>query len=154
MKLRRFFTTLSLSVLLLGCATTQEVTVTKSSIANPIKTIAQVRDAGNSPEMDGNLSIALQKNGLTVRQPLPQGIRQSSEVDTLVSYVDVWRWDIVMYMQSLTVKLSDAKTGDLLAIGQWSDSALHGFRDAKLVMEGLVAEMLQKVNSVRTTSAN
>ncbi len=88
------------------------------------------------------------KEGLSVRgKLLPAGTKTAKDVDALVSYVDVWRWDIVMYMKNLTVKFHDADTGDLLAIGEWSDSAFHGFRDAKLVMEGVVAEVLAKVRA-------
>jgi hypothetical protein len=50
-----------------------------------------------------------------------------------------------MYLKSLTVKIHDASTGNLLAIGQWSDSPLHGFRDPKVVMNDLITEILAKV---------
>ena len=97
--------------------------------------------------MDTNLEAAVTKNGLSLKAKLPAGTGKSKDADALISYVDVWRWDIVMYMKNLTVKLHDAESGDLLAIGEWSDSALHGFRDARLVMEGLVAEVLAKVKA-------
>jgi len=97
--------------------------------------------------MDTNLETAVAKEGLPLKAKLPAGTRTSKEVDALVSYVDVWRWDIIMYMKNLTVKIHDADTGDLLAIGEWSDSALHGFRDAKLVMNGLVAEVFAKIKA-------
>ena len=87
------------------------------------------------------------KEGLSVRGKLPAGTKTAKNVDALVSYVDVWRWDIVMYMKNLTIKVHDADSGYLLAIGEWSDSALHGFRDAKLVMQGLVSEVLAKIRA-------
>jgi hypothetical protein len=130
-----------------GCTTTQQVTLAKASIPKQFSTVAQVAADGNSPQMDTNLEAAMTKEGLTVRGRLPAGTKTAKDVDSLVSYVDVWRWDLVMYMKNLTVKLHDADSGDLLAIGEWSDSALHGFRDAKLVMEGLVAEVLAKVRA-------
>lgn len=99
--------------------------------------------------MNDNLAISLQGQGLTVKPTLPQGTAKSQEADALISYVDVWRWDLVMYLKNLTVKLHDAGTGDLLAIGQWSDSTLHGFRDSKAVMDGLVTEMLAKVRGTK-----
>lgn len=80
-----------------------------------------------------------------MKAKLPAGTTTSRGVDALVSYVDVWRWDIVMYMKNLTVKLHDAESGDLLAIGEWSNSPLHGFQDAKQVMETLVSEVMAKI---------
>jgi hypothetical protein len=143
---------LAMSMLTIGCATSQEITLGKVNHAKPIRSIAQVVDEGNSPQMNDNLAFALQKQGLTVKGTQPQGTTRSTETDALISYVDVWRWDIVMYLKSLTVKLHDATTGDLLAIGHWNDSALHGFRDSRLVMDGLVSELLTKVRGAEKTA--
>lgn len=150
--LRRIAPPLALC-LLVGCSTTQEITLAKSGPIKPITSVAQVAEDGNSAPMDSNLAGALQKEGLTVRPSLPKGTRSASDVDALISYVDVWRWDIVMYMKDLTVRLHDARSGDLLAMGQWSDSALHGFRDAKAVMESLVSELMAKVRDSKPGSA-
>jgi hypothetical protein len=97
--------------------------------------------------MNSNLESALQKAGVAVKASHPMGTRSGRDSDALISYVDVWRWDIAMYIKSLTVKLHDAETGDLVAIGQWNESPLHAWRDAKLVMENLVGEMFSKLRS-------
>jgi len=34
-----------------------------------------------------------------------------------------------MYLKALSIHLYDARSGDLLAIGEWKDSTLHGFRE-------------------------
>ncbi|MBL0420737.1 hypothetical protein JI739_10310 [Ramlibacter sp. AW1] len=130
---------LALASALGGCATRQDVMLAKAPTAR-IATVAQAPDEGNSPEMDGHLSAALLNQGLQIKAALAAGTRQSPQVDAVVSYVDVWRWDVVMYLQSLSVRVFDARTGDLLASGQWRDSALHGYRDARQVMDQLVAE--------------
>ena len=54
-----------------------------------------------------------------------------------------------MYLRSLSVRMYDAETGDLLVLGEWKNSAFHGFQDSKIVMQGLVSEMLTKL---RTTT--
>lgn len=130
---------------LTACSTTQQVTLAKTTLARPLQSVAQVADAGNSEQMDGHLQTALAAQKLSVQPKLPAGTTTAKGVDALVSYVDVWRWDLVMYLKNLTIRITDAETGDLIAMGQWSDSALHGFRDAKLVTEGLLGEMLAKV---------
>ena len=143
-----FITTLAIaSYLLVGCSTTQEVTLAKLAPSKKIVSVAQVADADNSTQMNGNLEAALQKEGLSLKAPLPLGTKKSADVDALVSYVDYWRWDLAMYMKNLTVNLYDAETGDLLVSGRWNDSTLHGFRDAKVIMQGLVSEMLAKLRA-------
>jgi len=133
--------------LLAGCSTTQEIVLAKATPTKNVTTVAQVPDADNSPQMNGNLEAALQKEGLSLKAPLPAGTRKSNEVDAIVSYVDVWRWDLVMYLKGLTVRLYDAETGDLLVTGQWSDSQLHAFRDAKVAMQDVVSGMLEKLRA-------
>ena len=117
--------------------------------ANPpkITSVAIVPAAGDSPAMNANVEAALVEHGLQVKAPLPGGTRRSQEVDATVSYVDVWRWDVSMYLKSISIRLFDAKTGDLLATGQWNDSDLHGFRDAKETVSELIGEMLAKLRA-------
>lgn len=131
-----------------GCSTTQEVTLAKASYTKNLVSVAQVAEEGNSAQMDGNLAAALAKEGLSLRTRLPAGTTRSKDVDALVSYIDVWRWDLVMFMKSLTVRLNDAETGDLLAIGKWSESAFHQFRGesgVQAVMEKVVADVMTRL---------
>jgi len=136
-------------VVMTGCATRQEVLLAKAQPTKTVATVARVPDEGNSSTMDLHLEQALVAEGLQVRGALPAGTRKSGEVDAIVSYVDVWRWDLVMYLHSLNVKIFDAASGDLLVTGQWRDSAFHGFRDAKLVTQQLVSELLAKLRAAK-----
>lgn len=130
------------AVLASGCSTSQQVRLAKMSPHPPITTVAQAPQDGNSAAMDKYLADALRDEGVSVRAPLAAGARSSADVDAVVSYVDVWRWDMAMYMKSLSVQMYDARTGDLLVTGDWSDSAMHGFRDAKEAVRCVVAEMM------------
>ena len=132
---------------LVGCATTQEVTLAKSAPTKPIVTIAQVPKADNSEDMDAHLAAALLKEGMTLEARLPAGTRKSARVDAIVSYSDVWRWDVAMYLKSLSIQIHDAQSGLLLASGEWKESALHGFRDAGEVVRNLVHEVFAKLNA-------
>jgi hypothetical protein len=165
MNLVRTFLLVSI-ICLSACSTTQEVTLAESRLEGKIATVAIVHQEGNSAAMDRNLLAALQKQGLVVRSNLPKAseedlsaksaeaktktARKSKEldgVDALVDYADVWRWDIVGYVKSLTLRVHDAKSGNLLATGSWTDSALHRYLDAKTVVEGLVSETFAKLGS-------
>lgn len=136
----------TIALLLGGCSTSSNVQLAKLN-PPPIVTIAQKPDAGNSPEMDAFLHSALVKEGYTVRAPLREGTRTSDEVDAIVSYVDVWRWDIVMYLQSIAIKMFDARTGDLLVTADWKNSAMHGYHGDGEIVGELVGEMSGKLKA-------
>ena len=128
-----------------GCATSQNVTLTQSSPFKPITTAALVPQDGNSSVMDTNLQAALMTQGVTPKTALPATTRKSAEVDAIVTYTDVWRWDVIMYLKSITINVSDAASGNLLAMGRWDNSAFHGFQDAKQITSDLVTEMFAKL---------
>jgi|GEM_PF-1749855 len=129
-----------------ACATHQDVLLARSAPPS-IVSVAQVPSDGNSAEMDVSVRNALIENGFNVRAPLPAGTRQSDDVDAIVSYVDVWRWDIVMYLQSVAIKIFDARNGDLLIAGDWKNSAFHGFQDESRVVRDLVTDMTTKLRA-------
>ncbi|MBJ6979447.1 hypothetical protein [Luteimonas sp. MC1895] len=153
MKLLTRGAAIAAALFLSACATHQDVLLAKSA-PPPVVSIAQVPSDGNSEAMDGALRNALVQNGFTVRAPLPAGTRQSSEVDAIVSYVDVWRWDMVMYLHSLAVKIFDARNGDLLVTGDWKNSAFHGFQDENRVISDVVAEMTAKLRTAMPAGAS
>jgi hypothetical protein len=147
MKFTTILATAFAAIAFSGCSTTQEVTLAKASPTKQVISVARSPDEGNSPAMDQNLELALITQGLQVKAPVPASTRKSSGTDAVISYVDLWRWDLVMYLKSITVNLYDAETGDLLVTGRWADSPAHGFRDAKVVVNGLVSEMLSKLRA-------
>jgi len=100
--------------------------------------------------MDTNLQAALMAQGVTPKTALPAATRKSAEVDAIVTYTDVWRWDLIMYLKSITINVSDAASGNLLAMGRWDNSAFHGFQDAKQVTSDLVSEMFTKLKAGKT----
>jgi hypothetical protein len=133
-----------------GCSTTQEVTLTKATNSKQIKSVAITPAEGNSAQMTTALEAALVSSGVTTKATVPAGVRKTNDADAVISYVDVWRWDIVMYLRELSLKVYDGESGDLLALGSWKNSPLHGFQDANVVMKDLVDEVLKKLkNSVK-----
>lgn len=138
---------LLISTFLVGCSTTQDVVLVKPSAAKAISSVTQMPEKGNSPEMDANLRLAIEKEGIQFLGIGAQNAQTSANSNAVISYVDVWKWDLMMYLNSISIRLFDGSSGDLLVTGEWRDSDLHGFRDAKLVVENVVHEMLQKIRS-------
>ena len=145
-----FATAAASLVLFAGCSTTQEIMLAKASPKGTIQTIARATGDSNSSDMNKNVEDAFSALGITVKPTLPVDTRKSSDVDAVVTYSDQWRWDLVMYLRALTVNIFDAESGDLLVSGQWHDSAMHGFRDAREVARNLVADMLGRLKAATT----
>jgi hypothetical protein len=127
-----------LAATLTACATTQTITAGKPAGAKPIKSVAISPAEGNSPAMDSAMTDALVLDGFTVKSPVPPNARTAESVDAIVRYVDVWRWDIAMFLASVNVTIYDATTGELLANATWEDSFFHGYRDSRAIIKGLV----------------
>jgi hypothetical protein len=124
-----------------GCSSTQQVTLARQSINHDVKTVFHVRSENDSSDMDKNLDLAIQHAGLQLKGVLPAGTVQSDKADALISYYDVWRWDLVMYLKSVRINLFDAKSGDLLVTGSWDNSALHSFPNSTKIVDDLVHSM-------------
>jgi len=130
-----------------ACATSQQVTLAKQNVPLAMNSVAQVHQADNSADMDQNLQHAVLNSGLKLKPTQPEGTIRSAGSDALISYRDVWRWDVVMYLQAVSINLFDAHSGDLLVTGTWQNSALHGFPNSGKVVDDLVKAMVDKVHA-------
>lgn len=136
-----------LVTILSGCATSQNVTLGQIGDHKKLSTAALVQNKGNSNDMDSEIKEQLLSYGISSKLALPAGTRQSKDVDVIVEYSDVWRWDIVTYLKSLTINLFDGQTGNLIVTGRWENSALHSFQSSKGVIKSLLDDMMSKVTS-------
>lgn len=138
------------AALLSGCATSTSVLQTKAPRPKNIATAALVPDHDNTPEMDANLLMALSGHGIRVTTNLPVGTRKTNQADLVVSYLDVWRWDLATYLESITVNLFDAESGEMLVTGRWSNAPAHGFQNPQLVLQELVTAMIEKLKTSKS----
>ncbi|MCB1956234.1 MAG: hypothetical protein KDG55_11200 [Rhodocyclaceae bacterium] len=135
--------------LLVGCGTTREVRLGRVESVPSLHSAALVPREGNSNDMDEHLSAALEAHGMALKAPLRAGTRKAADVDLIVTYDDVWRWDVVMYLQSLTIRFYAGASGTLLATGRWENSALHGLQDAGAVTREVVDDMVTRLQAAR-----
>lgn len=70
----------------------------------------------------------------TTEQPQPEN------VDAIITYRDKWRWDMAMYMLSLSIKIKEPDTGFPIASG----NSLHTSLTRK-TPEGMVNEVLTNI---------
>lgn len=135
----------TLIVVLSGCGTTRHVTLGQLGTQPKITTAALISQEGNSPEMDSYIQQQLLSYGITLKGSLPAGTRLSQEVDVIIAYSDVWSWDLVMYLNSLTINLFHGPTGNLLVTGRWDNSAFHGFQNPRDVIKELFDDIFSKL---------
>jgi hypothetical protein len=130
---------------LTGCATSQNVTVGQLMPQQKLSSAALVPQDGNSPEMSSQIQQQLLAYGITPKPPLPAGTRQSNDVDLIITYSDSWRWDLAMYLKSLTINIFDGPTGNLLVTGRWENSTFHGFQNSRDVIKQLLDDVYGKL---------
>ena len=147
MKPYSFALAISASIFFSGCSITKEIKNGSATRLKPIQTASQIPESVNSPDMNTILQDAIRAEGVTVLPALPPGTRKQTDADVLVSYADVWKWDFVMFLQTITIRIFDAETGDLLVSGRWADAPMHRYRDAKLTVRELISEMFAKLKS-------
>jgi hypothetical protein len=133
------------TIVLSGCATTRDVIPHGSIPAGTYRTAALVPQEGNSPEVDGYIMDALAGHGIAMLMPKSPGTTKAEDVDLLVSYLDVWRWDLTTYLKSLRIDLFDARTGTLLVSGNWKNSFAHGLQRGKDEAKELLDDMIPRI---------
>ena len=133
--------------LLSGCSTTQAILLAKSNPIKMVHTVACSPGDSDVADMNKNVDDAFAAQGIQIKAVLPPETRKSPDVDAIYVYSDQWRWDLVMYLRALSINIFDAESGDLLVTGNWHDSTLHGFRDAREVSHNLVADMIAKLRA-------
>jgi major membrane immunogen (membrane-anchored lipoprotein) len=139
------------ALLLSGCATSQNVLLAKGGQSKNVVSVARIEATSNSSDMNSIIETALMNEGITVSRSYPANTRTAAEVDALVSYADVWKWDMAMYLKEINIKLFDAGTGDLLVYGTWEQTGLHGFPNAQKIVQGLITEMVVKLRGSGAT---
>lgn len=128
-----------------GCGGSYTVNRMNGNVPVSIKTVAITPSDGNSPEVTGYVSDAITSNGISVMPALPPNVIKSDKVDMVVSYIDVWRWDLATYMQSISINFYNASTGELMVTGRWRDSFFHAWHRGESVSRQLIDEMIEKI---------
>ena len=128
-----------------GCGGSTIITRTSANVPEQIRSATFSAQSGNSSEVTGYVSEALASQGVATQSVTPSQGLKSNDVDAIVTYVDVWRWDLVTYMQSIAISLYNAKTGELLVTGRWKDSLFHTYFRGDSISRDLVNQMFEKL---------
>ena len=139
---------LILFAILTGCATSRTVSIGQlAPQQKKITTAALVSQDGKccSPEMDSYIQQQLIAYGIKMKPPLPVGTRQSNDVDVIVAYSDVWRWQYVMCLQSLNINLFEGSSGNLLATSRWDNPTPQEVQNPRAIIKELLDDIFSKL---------
>ena len=128
-----------------ACGGSSAIIPASANASTQIRSAAFSPQPGNSPEVTGYIADALAAHGVATRPAKLSPGYKSNDVDAIVSYLDVWRWDVAMYMQSIAIHLYNAKTGELMVSGRWSDSTMHTYNRGEAVSRDLINQMFSKL---------
>jgi hypothetical protein len=145
-RVSRFLAVL-LIVLLSACAVKKEVIVGAGSIGTRHSVALLAAADGNSPAMDAIFQSELKSRGFATVQSAPAGTRQAPSVDVIVEYIDVWRWDISMYLDSISVRFYDPQNGGVIAVANWGqkDQMFHSYPKPEDVVREVLSDVFAKV---------
>jgi hypothetical protein len=141
-----------LFAVLTGCATPPRVSIGQlAPQQKKITTAALVSQYGKccSPEMDSYIQQQLMAYGITMKPPLPAGTHQSDDVDVIVAYSDVWRWEYVMCLQSLTINFFDGSSGNMIATSRWDNPTPHEVRNPRAIIKELLDDIFPKLQVMK-----
>jgi len=126
-----------LLALLPGCASTTHGT----GSLRPTKPIYVMSDRELDDYTIHNAIIGeLQRRGFRV---IDSGDKApaSSNGALVLHYLDNWTWDMAMYLSSLSIRVIDGNTSEVVATGQYNNSFLHTYPDSRKEVVKIFAQL-------------
>lgn len=133
MKKINLITCLFLNVILFGCVNSMHQTQTSTYILSNIDKIYVEKFPPDGRGIEKIIANELNAMGYQAIV----GQIQPKNIDAVVTYRDKWRWDITMYMLSISIKIRDPDTGFPLAVGNSLHTSLTRKSPEELVREVL-----------------
>lgn len=143
MKLLIFFAL----VCLCGCVNQVTKQITPTVDLTKIKNICVEKFAPDGREL--NLLIVAALKGFNYNASTAD--KCPDNVDAVLTYRDKWRWDLSMYMLSISMRLSDPNTGFPLAFGQALHTSLTR-QSPKDTINEVLASIFSKPNNLSSSS--
>jgi uncharacterized iron-regulated membrane protein len=142
MRYVRVVATAGFAAICTGCGTSINVVASPNANLGAVHTAYLVVHEAPPSDMDLKVEMALKAQSVEVVKGKADS---SGGSDLLVKYDDKWNWDMAMYLRALEMQFFDGRTGEVLATSQWTDGALHGYRDSGRAAAELVAETFKKL---------
>lgn len=99
-----------------GCSNRATATLSPGADLTKLKTFYVVHQPKDTHGIHNLIRDRLVKEGLAATAG-PESSQGSSSVDSVITYVDRWMWDITLYLLELTVTLRDSTNAFPIAVG-------------------------------------
>lgn len=99
-----------------GCINRATATLSPGADFSKLKTFYVVHQPKDTHGIHNLIRDRIAQQGLTAVAG-PESSQPTKAVDSVITYVDRWMWDITLYLLELTVTLRDATNGFPLAVG-------------------------------------
>jgi hypothetical protein len=99
-----------------GCINRATATLSPGADFTKLKTFYVVHQPKDTHGIHNLINDRLVKEGLNSTAG-PESSQPTARVDSVITYVDRWAWDITLYLLELTVTLRDAVNGFPIAVG-------------------------------------
>jgi len=113
-------------VSLVSCSTIRPAGVYSRDSLNGINS-AYVVQKRSKRGIDIYIQEALAVRG--IRSSIGPFESKPENVDVYVTYVDIWQWDMSMYLATLDIKIYNNHTNELIATGEFVNAWLHTYPD-------------------------
>jgi hypothetical protein len=138
---------LGLALAALGCSNTATATLSPGVDLSAVKSYYVVHQPKDNRNLHFLIRDRIVKEGLTATAG-PESEKSTQKVNSIVTYVDRWMWDITLYLLELTVTFRDAANDFPLAVGNSYHTSL-----TRLSPEEMVDEVITNIfNAAKQTA--
>jgi hypothetical protein len=128
------FFALALALAALGCSNSATATLSPGVDLSSVKSYYVVHQPKDTHNLHLLIRDRIAKEGLTVTAG-PESEKSAHQVNSIVTYVDRWMWDITLYLLELTVTFRDSTNDFPLAVGKSYHTSLTRLSPEEMVEE-------------------
>ena len=96
---------------------------------------------GSDPDIAQYICEALTQHGVKTSAGYEEN--RPKDVDFYATYASHKQWDMKMYLDTLSIQFLDGSSGQLIATGQFRNSALHTYPDVRKTTFDVVQSMYE-----------
>ena len=130
-----------LALMSFGCSTVEKGKRYDDAQLDSLKTAFVVMTAKGNWDIGMNIREALAERGVQVT--IGNLHDKPKEVAFYVTYTDIRKWDVSMYLHSLDIQFLDGATDKLLASGSFRNSFFHSFPNEREKTFAVVESMYE-----------
>ena len=138
---------MAMALTALGCSNSATATLSPGVDLSAVKSYYVVHQPKDTHNLHFLIRDRIIKEGLTATAG-PESEKSAHRVNSIVTYVDRWMWDLTLYLLELTVTFRDATNDFPLAVGKSYHTSL-----TRLSPEEMVEEVITNIFNAANQTA-